>query len=749
MTKHDQNIEMAEGGGGPGLGDILTMAARRWRMIATIATVVSVAGIAILMTIPNRYEASATVQIDPRKRTIVQIENVQSDLKTETPIVESEVEVLKSRTVIGRVIDELNLRQDPEFIEPSLLERIGVKLGLKLFKDAPARERLGEPVARDPIAHLITSEQIVGTDPKLDKTAAIFSEKLKVTRVRNSLLIEIKFTAKDPVKAARIANTIAEAYIRDQIDSKVRATTGAIEVLEQKLEGLRRQLIENEQKVARFKIENNIVDTEGQLLSEKQLARLMEETVRARNVSAEAKAKYDQVRALTRRQGDSSAVGDVLASHTVRMLKEQHSKIKRQQAELLTRYGQRHPAMQKINAEAREIEAKIEEEAAQIVVNLKTEYEVAAERERQLTETLDQLKSKQADSREDGVKLRQLEREAQSSKQVFESFLARYKQTVETQTIQVADSRIIERADVPLLPSAPKRKPLMAGIVLLGLALGFGVAFLQEMLVPGLRRPEQLERLLQANHLASIPRLEDATASTSAGSTRLAITRPRSLFAEAVGAARHEIDQQWQSAGPRVILVASALPGEGATLFAANLAHHYAVSGSRTLLLDADMRTAHLTKTLGLNGRAGLREALAGYMTPEATVLRDNSTGLCVIPATSGAPQRTSAPEALASHALAHAFAILKGRFDVIIVDAPPLLPVVDARLVAEHADQVVMTMTWLETPAELTKKAIKLLGYNAEKICGVVFNQVDPEEIQRDMGLGEAAAMPRQRRAA
>ncbi len=561
--------------------------------------------------------------------------------------------------------------------------------------------------------------------------------------------MEIKFTAKDPVKAARIANAIADAYIRDQIENKVRATTGAIEVLEQKMEGLRRQLIENEHKVARFKTDNNIVDTEGQLLSEKQLARLMEETVRARNISAEAKAKYDQVRSLTKRQGDLSGVGDVLASHTIRMLKEQHSKITRQQAELLTRYGQRHPAIQKINAEAREIQAKMDEEAAQIVVNLRVEHEVAAERERQMTAALDQQKEKQADSREDAVKLRQLEREAHSSKQLFESFLARYKQTVETQTIQVADSRIIERADVPLLPASPKRKPMMAGAVMLGLALGFGVAFLLEMLTPGLRRPEQIERSLQAAHLASIPRLDDNVANAFAKGTRLAISKPRSLFAEAIGAARHEIDQQWQSNGSRVILVASALPGEGTTLIAANLAHHYAVSGVRTLLIDADLRAAKLTQHLGLAGRAGLREVLAGYMTPEAAVLRDSSTGLNVLPATSGAPQRTSAPEALSSANLAHALAILKGRYEVIIIDVPPLLPVVDGRLVADHADQVVMTMTWLKTPAALAKKAIRLLGSNAEKVVGVVMNHVDPEEIEKDLGYGEPPDASRRRRAA
>ena len=749
MANHDATGAITDGGGGFALADAMSMVRRRWLLISSIFVGVTLAAAAILTSIPNRYEASATVQIDPRKRTIVQIENVTSDLRTETPIVESEVEILKSRAVIGRVIDDLALRQDPEFSEPGMIAALLARLGLNTWITPTSQMADGERQARDPIAHILAIENGTRLDPLRDAVASAFLAKLKAVRVRNSLLIEIRFISKDPVKAARIVNAIAEAYIKDQVESKVKATTGATELLEQKLDGLRLQLYDNERKVAQFKTANNLIDSEGQLLSEKQLARLMEETVRARNVSAEAQAKYDQVRAVTRNKGDLSGVGDVLASHTIRMLKEQHSKITRQQAELLTRYGQRHPAMQKVNAEAREIQSKIDLEASQIIVNLKAEFDVATDRERQLSASLDTLKLMQGDVRDAAVKLRELEREAQSSKQVFEAFLARYKQTAETQSIQVADSRIIEMADVPLYPVTPKRKQMLMAAAVLAFALGLGAAFLLELTAPGLRKPDDIEYALSAAHLASIPALATNAAQSIAAGARLAISQPRSLFAEAMGAARHEIDQQWQSAGPRVIMVTSTLPGEGTTLIAANLAHHYAVSGVRTLLIDADLRKAKLTHQLGLDGRPGLRDVLAGYMRPEAVVLRDSTTGLNVMSATSGSPQRTSAPEALASAALEHALAALKGRFDVIVVDAPPLLPIVDGRLIADHADQIVMTMTWLKTPTTLAKRAIKLLGYNAEKVVGVIMNQVDPGQIATSLGHDEPNRDRQRRRAA
>lgn len=749
MHHHDTSQNPSEGGSGFAIADLVGMARRRWRLIALISITITAIAAAVLISIPNRYEASATVQIDPRKRTIVQIENVTSDLRTDTPIVESEVEILKSRAVIGRVIDDLGLRRDPEFNEPGMIAGLLSKLGLNGWGKQTATPDPTERRSRDPIAELLASDSSARVDPLRDTIASAFISKLRVLRVRNSLLIDIRFTSKDPVKAARIVNAIADAYIKDQIESKVRATTSATDLLEQKLEGLKQQLYISERRVSQFKTDNNIIDTEGQLLSERQLARLMEETVRARNAGAEAQAKYEQVRRLSTRQSDLSGVGDVLASHTIRMLKEQQSRVTRQQAELLTRYGPKHPTMQKINAEANDIQSKIDLEASQIVVNLKAELDVAADRERQLTASLETLKSQHGEAREATVKLRELEREAVSSKQVFEAFLGRYKQTAETQSIQVADARIIEMADVPLYPVSPKRQQMMMAAVALALAAGFGLAFLLEFTAPGLRRPEDVERTLSAAHLGSIPLLDAHAAGTIAAGARLAISQPRSLFAEAIGAARHEIDQQWQSAESRIILVTSTLPGEGTTLLASNLAHHYAVSGARTLLIDGDLRLAKLTHQLGLTGRPGLREVLAGYMTPEAAVLRDTTTGLNVMPATSGAPQKTSAPEALASASLAQAFAILKGRYDVIIVDAPPLLPIVDGRLVADHADQIVMTMTWRKTPTAMAKRAIKLLGYNAEKVVGVIVNQVDPAEIKSTLGYDQPMPERRRRRAA
>lgn len=752
MSQHHNMDRREEPEGGFGLSDVLSLLRRRWWVIAALTLLITSAAAAVLMMIPNRYDASATVQIDPRKRTIVQLENVISDLRTDTSVVESEVEILKSAPLAMRVIDKLGLRTDSEFAEPGPIGKTMAALGLNTWRLQKSKDQAPEAGAiSDAISGLIKGAEKSRANPIHDEVTSQFASRLKIFRVRNSLVIEIRFTAKDPVKAAKIANTVAEVYIQDQLDEKMRATAAATELLENKLEGLRFKLAEDERRVARYKADNNIVDSEGQLLLEKQMARVMEQAVMSRNTTAETNAKYQQVMAIAKQGRDKASMGDVLQSHTIRMLKEQQAKVTRREAELLTRYGPRHPEMLKIQAEVSDIQSQINTEVMQILANLKSDYEVATERERQLTAALNSIKEQQIGTAQASVKLRELEREVQTSKQVFESFLTRFKQTAETQTMQLADSRIIEYADVPLYPSSPKRKQMLMMALVAGLALGLGLAFLQEFMVPGMRRPEEVEQALGAPQIAEVPALErpDGAVLAPQQAVRLVNLEPSGLFAEAIRNARHEIDSVNAMKGPRMILVASSLPGEGKTMIASNLAYHYAASGHRTLLIDGDMRRANLSRTLGITGGMGLYDVLAGEADPLSALLSEPRSGLYVLPSQRAAGPMSPA-EALASPALTQVLKRVKEHFDVIIIDGPPLLPVVDGRILADHADQIVMTFVWRKTPKKLAKRAVKSLGANIDKIAGVIANKVARAEMTVNFGYGYGNDKPaRPRKAA
>lgn len=733
-----QNIE-GEGQGAFSLERALFAVRRHARLILALSVGAFFLSAGVALLLPERYDASAVVQIDPRKKSISNLQGVISELNADAATVESEVEIIRSRSVTLKVIELLDLRNDPEFSKPSrwrqLLELIGIA-------DAQtASPRAAPETARantDPITSLLGPSVPGQSRPERDEVAVAFAERLKVTRIRTTLLIDIRFSASDAVKAAKIANTIAEVYVREQLAAKQQAAGFATEKLEVKLEEMRGKLAGAEAAVEQYKADNNIFDSEGQILGEKQLARLMEQTVIARNTTAEARAKFEQIARLRREGGDTAAIADVLQSPTVRLLKEQLAKATRSHAELATRYGPRHPEMQKIRAEVADAQHQVDSEVDRLIANLDNEFKVAADRERQLAQSLAQLKSQQVLSKEASVHLKELEREASTTKQLFEALLTRYKQTAETQGLQLPDARIVEQADAPLYPAAPKRKQLVVLATIAGLIAGLTLALALEFLTSGIARPEDVERAFELNHISSLPRMtaQGEAALDPLKAVRLVVAEPQSPFSDAVRNVRREIDLRRQDGAARSILVAASLPNEGSSVVASNLAHHYALTGNRVLLIDGDLRRRALSRHLSLGRRVGLADVLCGAAGLEQAVLRDGRTGLHLLPATSAAPNRPSPPELLASPSMGQLLATLKASFDTIIIDSPPLLPVIDGRFLADYTDQILFVTTWRRTPKQLAKRALRTLAYNEQKLLGVVVNQVDPDVLDSIQGI-------------
>jgi capsular exopolysaccharide synthesis family protein len=447
------------------------------------------------------------------------------------------------------------------------------------------------------------------------------------------------------------------------------------------------------------------------------------------------------------RDGEGKNVDEVLKSHTVRMLKEQLGRATRREAELITRYGSKHPELIKARAELADISGQLALEIDQIVANVKNEYKVAADRERMLEQSLNQLKDQQNLSKEVSVKLRDLEREAETSRRVLEAFLARYKQTTESQDLHLPDARIVEKADVPTAPTAPKRKQIVLIGAFGGLGLGLGLALLLELMTPGLARPEDADTTLGVPHLATVPMLKRSSDGLSDpnAAVRVVLTQPHGVFARKLRLLESEIDRRRGDPTPRVLLVASSLPNEGKTVIAANLALALAARGTRTLIIDADLRRSTLSQKLGVEEAPGLIDAVGYGQDFESVILRDTVSGLAVMPAGGTGRVVLSPPEVLEAPGFGQRIARLKAHFDTIIIDVPPLLPVVDGRIVADYADQIVFVAAWQRTPKQLVRRAVSLLGANAAKIIGLVINQADPVVHARNPlsrgGVRQAAA--------
>lgn len=739
MSYEQQMNQQETGGGALSVDRLLSALRRRLKIVIAMPILAAVVSVLFALSLPNRYDASAVVQIDPRKKSISSFEGVLENLKADGAVVDSEEEIIGSRLIALKVIDILGLRTDPEFSRPPLWQRTLTALGLRapdLPEPVPPAAELGSTVNIDPITGFLGPEKPGQTHPARDEVAVAFSERLRVTRIRKTLLLDIRFSAESAAKAARIANTVAEVYLAEQVKQKREVTDHAAKLLEQKLEALRAELTEKERRVARFKAENDIFDTEGQILGEKQLARLMEQTVIARNNTAEARAKYELAQRIARDGSDFSNIADVLQSQTIRLLKEQYAKATGREAELATRYGSRHPDMQKVRAEVAEARAQIENEIGRLVANLQNEVQIAERRERELNESLASLKGDDTLSKTAGVRLKELQRDTDTTKSLYEALLARYKQTVETQSLHLPDARIVEQADAPLFPASPKRKQLVVLGTLGGGALGLMIAILLEFMTFGIGRPEDVERVFELAHLASLPAAAaDEPPRAALHEMRLMVAEPSGTFAEAIRGLRREVDVRRAHLGPRIIQVSASMPGEGSGIVASNLALNFALTGARVLLIDGDLRRFHLTRELAPTRRHGFADALAEGFAPESLILRDASTGLHFLPGAGPAPTTLAAAEILSSPSAASALARLKSQFDVLVVDSAPLLPVIDGRVLADYADQIVFVMAWRRTPKQLARRALSSLGFNQNKLVGVVVNQIDQDVLADQTG--------------
>lgn len=737
--------QQEESGGAMSFDRAISAVYKRAKLVLAFPIVLATIVTTVVMLTPNRYDASAIIQTDPRPKSITNPEATAYGIRIDPLAADNEIEIIKSRPIVLKVIEVLDLRNDPEFAAPPLSQRIMSLLGIETGEtDRQTRA----PVApRDDIADILELGAPGQTNPQADDIADAFIKKLKVSRVRNTLLIDIRFSAEDATKAARIANTVAEVYLKDQLESKTRGAGTAARLLEQKIEEMRGEVAQAERKVEQWKADHQVFETGDEILSEKELASLMEKTVAARNATSEARAKYDEAQRLARAGDNGNTLAEVLQSATIRALKEQLSAITRRIAELSTKYGPKHPDILKANAERAETQAQLDDEVAHLIANLKNEVGVAEARERQLAQSMNDLKERQVITKDKGVELRDLERDAATSRAVFEALLARYKQTSETQNFQLPDVRIIEKADAPQFPASPKRKQLILMSAVAGTVFGIAVALLLELMAPGISRQEDIERVFDIAHLSSVPTPAVGNHILSQSkATRLVVAEPLSAYADAIRNARRELDMRRPDQGARIILVTSSVAGEGAEMIASNLAHNYAMTGGRPLLIDGDARLIPLTRQLAAQRQRGMLDQIAAGRPLEEAVLHDALTGLNFLPAAGPTPPRNAIPETLNSNAFAAALVGLKAHFDTIVISVPPLLPVIDGRILSDYADQIVFVVAWQKTPKQLAKTALKSLGINDRKVAGIVLNDVAPEALDETRGwphglFGRAAA--------
>ena len=516
---------------------------------------------------------------------------------------------------------------------------------------------------------------------------------------------------------------MARLYLAEQLETKQSASRRAREFLEQEIERLRTSVASAEQAVEDYRRRAGLG---GATPDEQQLSGLTTQLVLSRSERAAAEANLRQVRQLI--ETDPNQASQLLDSPVLNELRAREVELNRQRAELSTEFGERHPRMQNLRSELAALEDRKMSEIRQIAQRLNDEVQVLRSREATLQTSIDGLKGQMAEYQEAEIGLEALQREANADRGLLETYINRAKEIASQQKAQEPDARIISRAVMPDEPTYPRRE-LIFGVALLGaLLVGSLAVFGLEQLDNTFRSSEQIEDLIGLPTLGLVPSI--AGLHKRYGSPQdYVLDNPNSPFGEAVRSLRTAVLLTSMGAPPKTVLMTSSIPGEGKTSMAMCLARVHARSGRRTLIIDCDVRRPRLHELTGVANQSGLSDVLLQQRELNEVVLSDERSGAYFV--TAGAPVPDPAA-LLASDRMRRLLKDVSSRYDLVIIDSPPVLSVSDARVLSQMADKTVFLVQWGNTRRHDVMMGVKQLVEAGAEMAGLVLSRVDVRKHAR-----------------
>ena len=555
-------------------------------------------------------------------------------------------------------------------------------------------------------------------DP-LSPYASMVLGSLMVSPIANSRLVDLKFTSTDPQLAADMANAHAKAYIEQSLEYKFAASKDATDWLSDRLGEQRKKVEESEAALQKYKEEHDAVAVEDrQNIVVQRLGDLNSAVTKAKTTRIEKEAQYNQLKSI---QGTPAVESfpAVVANDYIQKLKSELGDLQRQQAQLSEKYGDRHPEMIKIRSAVQSTQAKLDLEVSKVVQSVQAEYQAALAQERSLVGALDSQKGEALSLNRKGIEYSVLNREAESNRQVYEALLQRTKETGISGELKASNIRVVDTAEVPRWPILPRRQTDLTTAALSGLVLAIGLVFLFEYFDNRIKSPQELRAHLGLSFLGMVPAIDASGPSLVSGGVP-----PH--FAEAIRNVRTNVLFSSADEGVRTIVVTSAGPGEGKSLFSANLSVSLAQAGQRVLHVDADMRRPRVHEIFEFSQEPGLSNLLVGDCKPSEAVRKVTGVpGLAVLPAGMIPPNPA---ELLGSKRFDEYFATLSEHFDYVIIDSPPVLAVADASILANTASGVVFVVGADQTSRHAARAAIDQLHAVQAHVIGAVLNRVDLE---------------------
>ncbi len=708
----------------PGLrmGQIGQMFLRRLWLIVGVLVVLNGFALLAISKITPRYTAEATLIIGPRQAQVMDVKAVMAGLTGDTDVIESELQILRSRRIAREVAAKLELNRRTEFNpdglegrEPTLRERIVAVVDMRLHELAHLLPAAWRPALPKP--HAGEAER----DP-LGRSTDAFLTHLYVAPKGRSRVIGVSVESADPGLAAAAANAVADGYIENQLRSKLDATEHAHKWLDDRVREMREQVVNADQAVEAYRQKVGIMQGRtGTLLSE-QASDLGTKILQAQADRGAAEARLKVANAAMASPRGILGLPEVQGSPEIQGLRAQENTLMQRAAELSRGFGENYPKLAAVRSQIADVQSRLRQEVDRAANNYREQARAAAIREEQLKGTLANLRQEVGVGLQGEIELRALQHEADADRALYDRLLARSKETNVESGLQQPDAQIISHAESPELPSFPNPKLILPIFFITSLIVAVLLVFALEQLDQGFSTLEQVEATLGFTALGMVPRLR-RSALRQQGPESYVLAQPDSLYSEGVRSLYTSLLLSGAQRPPKVVLLTSALPGEGKSTVALSLARLMASCGKRVAMVDCDLRRPTLHKAFGTAQSPGLTEFLAGQAELGAVLSRDTMSDACLIAA--GVRSQT-APDLFASDAMRKLIAALSSQFDLVVLDSAPVLAVSDTRNLARLADKIVFVVRWQVTRRFAAQPALRQMVDAGGNVAGVLLSMVD-----------------------
>jgi polysaccharide biosynthesis transport protein len=721
--------------------DHLFAAIRRqmWIVLA-LAIIGFLCGVAFIVVSTPLYTASTLVLIDNRR--IRAVENVYDaavqGADMAASIVESQVEVAKSENVAIAVIRKFKLLDDPRFANAGpVREGFFLRLRHKLFTD----ETSGD----------VNRSTDVQLTERYRRAGELLRQSIDIHRVGRTMVLEFAYTSADPDQAALIANAYADAYLSEQLNEKYEATRRASVWLEERMNELKQKALSSDHAVQRFKEDFNLISSGGRLVDEQQLAEVSSQLVTARAETSRAEARYERISSIINGRQTEAIVPEAIGNQVIEQMRSKYIDVSKREAELSVKLGGDHQAVVLLRGEKAEYEKLMFDELSRLSQSYRSDLEIAQNREKSLKESFEKLMVLNATANKTQVALRELEREGEAYRSLYQTYLQRYQESLQQQSFPIIDARVIASALKPNKPAYPKKQIVLAFFLLLGATAGGGIGLFREFRERGFLMEDQLQDELGLECLGFLPLIKPEKGAKAAMKTRkkgvpavpwgdpgenppwpalltYSIDNPMSRYSETLRSMKLACDLTLPGDGPKVIGIISVLPREGKSVVSKNLASLISFIGPRTLVIDGDLRNPSLTRTVAPGAKAGLVEAVLDDQPIKDLILVEERSNLSILPAV--VRQRLPhTSEFLSSPGMKKVLAQAQEQYDYVIIDLPPMGPVVDVRAIAPQIDAFLLVVEWRRTARKVVRST--LAGEVRDKCVGVVLNKVSTAKLK------------------